>query len=174
MERRLSILQKHSHDKAEAASGETMSSPTTPTSSRTHRIKPDSITRLTRSETSSSHSRKSRSRSSSIEPVTGRRASKLSGGTAITNSLAIMSHKAHGKREQEEEDDDLQQGSKKLRLSIDKPNSYVRTSIMYNGLNLEAKAINDIITEGKIQEMSPPVIKGKQITPFEVCYYCSA
>ncbi|XP_011403324.1 PREDICTED: male-specific lethal 1 homolog [Amphimedon queenslandica] len=161
MERRLSILQKHSHDKTEAASGETISSPSTPTSSRTHRIKPDSVTRLTRSETSSSHSRKSRSRSSSIEPITSRRASKLSGSAPTTNSLAVMSHRAHGKREQEEEDEDLQQGSKKLRLSsIDKPNSFVRTSIMYDGLNLEEKTIiNDIIVEGKIQERSLPDIK---------------
>lgn len=177
MERRLSILQKHSHEKTEATSSETISSPSTPTSGRAHRIKPDSVTRLTRSETSSSHSRKSRSRSSSIEPNTSRRSSKLSGSSPATNSLAVMSHKAHGKREQEEEDDDSQQGSKKLRLSSsEKPNSFVRTSIMYDGLNLEEKTIiNDIIVEGKTQERSPPDIKGKQIRPpLEVCYYCNA
>lgn len=135
----MSILQKRSRDKAEPSSGDSPL-PDTPTSSRMQRVRPNSVTRLARLESSSGSpgsSRRSRSRSSSIEPITIRRSSKHSATTPTANSLAVTSHKAHGKRDHEDEDEDLQHRSKKSRLSGEKPNSYMRTTIMYEGLDLE-------------------------------------
>ena len=97
MERRMSILQKRSkHQLNEIETDDTTHLDATPTSQlnasptpRTpNQAKPEPLTRLARSE--STTSRKSRSRSSSTERVGGKRHSRTS---SITNSLEVT-HKA--------------------------------------------------------------------------------
>lgn len=134
MERRLNILQKRSRDKDEQV--EESITPETPnTSSRPQRAKPDSITRLTRSDSvTSSTGRSSRSRSSSVEPITGRRQSRLLIGTS-TNSLEV-SHKAVKRGLDESDHTPISKRSRSSIAGRKQEDVYVRTNIEYDGLNL--------------------------------------
>ena len=123
MERRLSILRKSSKNKDEQESD---------TQSRSQRGKPDSITRLTRSDSTNSINQKSRSRSSSVEPVLNRRHSNSK--TSGTSNTLEISHKAPKRTL---DDTNHTSMSKKARSSSTPTNEhYILTRVPYNGLGL--------------------------------------
>jgi male-specific lethal 1 len=136
MERRLNILQKRSRDKSEQVSAEedaTASTPTTP--NQLQYAKPDPITRLTRSETTTP-GRRSRSRSSSADISTGKRQLQ-----SHTTAPLEVTHRA-SKREQE--DYESTPNTKRSRTHPGGRNhdfSCIETDIPYRGLDLELPSI---------------------------------
>ena len=155
MERRLNILQKRSRDKDEQVE-ESITSETPNTSSRPQRAKLDSITRLTRSDSvTSSTGRSSRSRSSSVEPITGRRPSRLLTGNP-TNSLEV-SHRAVKRGLDESDHTPLSKRSRSSVAGKKQEDAYVRTNTEYDGLNLhlplEINQVDDKKLSLKIDEI---------------------
>ena len=150
MERRLNILQKHSlQDEGGGGSpAEEETTPTTPNNTPTqrsrHSLKPNSIVRLARVDSGPGR-RKSRSRSSSIEPLMStntpsKHLQRQSKNLFVNNSLEVT-HRAL-KRDLVDRDNVSSNHiprSKRSRSSSGGRKfeaSYVQTKIPYSGLNL--------------------------------------
>lgn len=179
----MSILQKHSKDKTETNQSDETSHMLDDVSSP---LRPDSVTRLTRSDgfssstpISSTRGRKSRSRSSSTDLSTSRRVSRQSiPGTPPFNSLEV-SHKAILKRDLDERDDGSETSSSKRHRSSSltsehtKTDNLLRTHVSYSGLSLSTIPLNNNTTSGEHndvggggtkQSCATPTIKGEVIS----------
>lgn len=125
MERRLSVLQKHSRDRHSVPEGESQSASSL--TSSTH--KP----RLSRAETIASSGQHTRSRSSSLEPGRNRSRPSSHAGTPVPDEITNSARRP-SKRRLKTELDGASDSKRTKRKSLCP--SEVRTSLEYHGLDL--------------------------------------
>ena len=155
MERRLSILQKRSRDTDEQCEDSPLSSYPTPENSHSRLAKHDTLTRVARSDSLTTGSRRqSRSRSSSLDPGKGQRSRSSHAGTP--NSLEVT-QKAPGKRSLLSEDLTPNHTSHKKAKTArseerEEEDVFMVAAVGYDGLGLQLPSSHWLKCGGKEEE----------------------